>query len=73
MILKITELVVTEENEKGFRTYEYVTAADNAVSAIKNYLYEFDTDNVFNCDDLFEGECISSTIHSIEVLPYEYF
>lgn len=72
MILKVTERCWTEESEETnefyYREYEYITAADNVAQTLKNFLYEFDTDNVFNNNDLFDGECISSEIAKIEVV-----
>lgn len=72
MILLITEKCWTDDF--GFtgnfyeRTYEYITATDNVIDALKNFVFEFDTDNVFNNNDMFEGECLGSEIIKIEVI-----
>lgn len=68
MNLFITEECVTSNGEMGLRTYNYITAATNEVQAMKNFLYEFDIDNVFDCSDLFDNECVQSRILSIEVI-----
>ena len=72
MILKITEKCWTEDfrftNEFHYREYEYITATDDVVQAMKNFLFEFDTDSVFNCNDLFDGECLGSELVKIEVV-----
>ena len=72
MILKVTEKCWTDDfrftNEFYYREYEYVTATHEFVEALKCFLYEFDTDNVFNCNDLFDGECLGSEIVKIEVV-----
>ena len=71
MNLFITEECVTGTGEMGLRTYNYITAAENEIQAMKNFLYEFDIDNVFDCNDLFDDECVQSRILSIEV-KYNY-
>ena len=52
----------------GKTTYEYITATDNVIDALKNFVFEFSTDNVFNNNDMFEGECLGSEIIKIEVI-----
>lgn len=72
MILLITEKCWTDDFKftGNFyeRTYEYITATDNVIDALKNFVFEFSTDNVFNNNDMFEGECLGSEIIKIEVI-----
>ena len=72
MILLITEKCWTDDfaftGNFYERTYEYITATDNVIDALKNFVFEFDTDNVFNNNDMFEGECLGSEIVKIEVI-----
>lgn len=72
MILLITEKCWTDDfrftGNFYERTYEYVTVADSVVDALKNFVFEFNTDNVFNNNDMFEGECLGSEIVKIEVI-----
>ena len=55
MILLITEKCWTDDfaftGNFYERTYEYITATDNVIDALKNFVFEFDTDNVFNNND----------------------
>jgi hypothetical protein len=72
MILLITERCWTNDfkftKECYERTYEYVTATDDVVEALKNFIFEFDSDNVFNTNDIFGDECLNSEIVKIEVI-----
>jgi hypothetical protein len=71
MLLRVTEECFTSEHEIGYREYEYLATGLTPEAAIKNFLFEFDTDRVINCNDLFEGECYSSELCKIEIIPYE--
>ena len=72
MILLITEKCWTDDfrftGNFYERTYEYITATDNVIEALKNFVFEFDINNVFNNNDMFEGECLGSEIVKIEVI-----
>ena len=70
MILCITETCLDENYEVGYRTYDYIVPVDTAEEAINLFLNEFDVDYVCNCNDSFDGECISSTISKIEIEAY---
>ena len=74
MILRITEKCWTEDfrftNKYYERTYEYVTQTGEVIQALKEFLFDFETDHVFNCNDEFEGECLGSEIVKIEVIPF---
>ncbi len=71
MILLITEKYWTDDfkftGEFHERTYEYVTAADNVIQALRNFVFEFNTDNMFN-NNMFDEECLGSEIIKIEVI-----
>lgn len=84
IILKVTEICkvsyinednmeVEEEKDDNYalRTYSYLTNSSNATEAISECLNSFDIDNVFNCNDEFDGECLTSEILSIEVYDVE--
>lgn len=72
MIVKIIERCRYENEEYGnkfeygVRVIEYETKAESIDEAIKEIETDFDFDNVINCWDSFDGECLDS-----EVLKYE--
>lgn len=83
IILKVTEMckvsyineynmeVEEEKDNYALRTYLYLTKSSNVTEAISECLNSFDIDNVFNCDDEFDGECLTSEILNIEVCDAE--
>ena len=47
------------------RTVSYETDKDTLLEALADYTYNWDVDNVTDCNDDFDGECLDSEIISI--------
>lgn len=72
MILRVTEkCLTTNENDEeyyGLRCYDYETNKNNEKESILDLFQSFDTDNIIDSNDDFEGECLNSTIINIEIV-----
>ena len=70
MLIRVIEkcLVKNLENKEefAFRTYFYESDGLTLLEAIEDYTKNFDIDNVIDCHDDFEGECLESTVVKIE-------
>lgn len=73
MVLLVTERCAYELNdsdyiETGTRTYCYEVAnAKTLEDAIQAFNNSFDSKNLFNCNDNFEGPCLDSYVQDIVI------
>ena len=80
LILKITERCEVSyinedtynyDKEKEYislRNYLYESHKDNFEEAVVDFINNFDSNNIYNCHDEFDGECLNSEVIKIEMV-----
>lgn len=57
MIIKVKTLCETDGNDVGIRTEIYEAKGNTLFESFKDYIDNWNVDNVIDCDDEFDGGC----------------
>ncbi|OSA95747.1 UNVERIFIED_ORG: hypothetical protein B2H93_04815 [Clostridium botulinum] len=69
MKIEIIEKCEIDSDEKiGIRIVIYKSAKNNLKDALEDYEKKFDSDNICNSYDEFDGECLDSEVVGISIL-----